>query len=37
MAEAEEKKRLEAEKKEVPDHIKEKFKQWNKGVKQVGG
>jgi len=35
LAEAEEKKRLEAEKKEVPDHIKEKFKQWNKGVKQV--
>ena len=35
LAEAEAKKKAEAERKEVPDHIKEKFKTWNKGVAQV--
>ena len=30
LKEAEEKKRLEREKKEVPEEIKEKFKEWNK-------
>ncbi len=30
MKEAAEKKRLEKERKEVPDEIKEKFKEWNK-------
>jgi uncharacterized protein (UPF0335 family) len=30
LKEAAEKKRLEKEKKEVPDEVKEKFKEWNK-------
>ncbi|XP_023349421.1 BUD13 homolog isoform X2 [Eurytemora carolleeae] len=33
--EEEEKKRLEKEKKEVPEEIKRKFEQWNRGVHQV--
>lgn len=37
LKEAAEKKRLEKERKEVPEEIKEKFKEWNKGVKQVEG
>jgi len=37
LKEKEEKERLEKEKKEVPEHIKQKFEQWNRGVKQVEG